>query len=91
MLSEDDPTVRAAVFGKQIEHFLQSDIGSYMLHCATNQRSAALDRLARVDAAKADDIRAIQLELKVAEKFIDWLGDAVAAGLQATQHIQEDA
>lgn len=91
MLDPSDPTVRDAVFGKQVEHFLQSDLGNYLLKRASAEQDAALRKLSKINAHDPAAIETIQLELRVAEKFIDWLGDAVAAGLQATQHIQEDA
>lgn len=90
-LSADDPTVRTAVFGKEVEHFLESSIGTYLLQCAREQSESATERLKHADPFEPEKIVALQMKINIADSIIGWLGDAVAAGLQATEHIREDA
>lgn len=90
-LSPDDPTVRTAVFGKQVEHFLETDIGTYLLQCAKAQSDEWMQKLKNCDPWDEEAVMAAQMKIHVAELFIGWLGDALAAGLQATEHIREDA
>lgn len=90
-LSPDDPTVRTAVFGKQVEDFLTSDVGTYLLQCASVQSEEATADLKEADPFKPEQIVAIQMRIKIADSVIGWLGDAVRAGQQATEHLREDA
>lgn len=91
MLNPDDPVLRTAVFGKQVEQFLETDIGAYLLQCASHQSEEWTQKLKRADPWDQEKIMGAQMKIHVAELFIDWLGDAVRAGLQATEHIKEDA
>ena len=90
-LDPEQPTVRTAVFGKQVEHFLESDIGEYLIQCARQQSEEWTEKLKVINCWETEKIMGIQMKIQVAELFIGWLGDAVRAGMQATQHIQEDA
>ena len=49
-LDPDDPKVRWAAFGKQVEYFLQSDIGAYLVKRAKQEGDEATEGLKRVDA-----------------------------------------
>ena len=91
MVDPDNPVLRTAVFGKQVEQFLESDIGSYLVGRAQEQGEAAIMELKDADPFDHDKIIKIQSRIKVAESIIGWLGDAIRAGHQAAEHIQEDA
>lgn len=79
------------MFGKQVEQFLQSDIGTYLLECAKEQSDTWTSKLKVADPWDQEQIMVAQMKVQIAELFIGWLGDAVRAGIQATEHIQEDA
>lgn len=90
-INPEDSMVRTAVFGRQVEQFLEGDIGSYMLTLAKEQSEVWTRKLKSIDPYDAEHIMVAQMKIHVAELFINWLGDAVRAGLQATIHVQEDA
>lgn len=89
-LDPDDPKVRWATFGKQVEYFLQSDIGSYLVKRAKQEGDEAMEELKKVDAFDGQKVASLQLKARVADAVIVWLGDAIAAGESATEQLKED-
>jgi hypothetical protein len=87
-LNPDDPKVRVAVFGAQVENFLASDIGQYLLQCAKQDKEKAADQLMHINATDTAKVMALQVDLRVADCIETWLAHAISAGLQAFQ-IQE--
>lgn len=88
-LDPDDPKVRWAMFGKQVELFLQSDIGSYLVKRAKQEGDAAMEELKQVDAFDGKAVASLQLKARVADAVIVWLGDAIAAGESAVEQLKE--
>lgn len=82
--------MRWATFGKQVEHFLQTDIGSYMVKRAKSESDAALEQLKDVDPFDAPKVAACQFKVKVADAVITWLGDAIAAGESAVEQLKSE-
>ena len=89
-LDPNDPVVSAATFGKQVEQFLRSDIGAYIIRIAKDQSDAATEKLKMADPYNAVAIANLQHEIKVAESVAGWLADAVRAGLQALEQLEEE-
>ena len=89
-LDPEDPKVRWAMFGKQVEYFLQSDVGSYLVKRAKEQGDEALEELKNVDAFDGNKVALSQLKARVADAVIVWLGDAIAAGESATEQLKQE-
>ena len=89
-LNEADPLVRAAVFGRQTEEFLNSELGRFLVARADEQRDAAVDALKRVAPWRTRRIRQLQNEIAVAESVQQWLADAVTEGQQALQVLEDE-
>lgn len=87
-LNKYDPVVEAAVFGKEVEFFLTSNIGTYLLQCAMDEKEAAVDDLMKLSASDTEAVRQIQLKIAVCQKITKWLADAVNAGIQATEYLE---
>lgn len=90
-LDPEDPKVRWATFGKQVEFFLQSDIGSYLVKRAKQEGDEALEELKKVDAFDGNKVSTLQLKARVADAVIVWLGDAIAAGESATEQLKQES
>lgn len=90
MLNPDDPNLRVAVFGKQVEQFLQSDIGEYVTQCAQRDIEKGIKLLKEVDPFVPEQIVSAQMRVRIAESIMGWLGDALRAGYQATEAVKED-
>ena len=86
---EDNPKLRAAVFGRQVEIFLESDIGQYLLQCAQIDVEKALEKLKRVNPRDVEAVQNLQNDIRVAESIVGWLSDAINSGKQATEALKE--
>ena len=84
-IQPDDKTllIEQAVLGEQVQSFLASDVGRYMVARANIQKQDAMDELAVADPDDPKKIRSIQNKIKLADSILDWLNDAVVRGLQA--------
>lgn len=88
MLDPDSPLVRDATFGKQVEQFIDSDIGTYLVKRAKDEVDAAVERLKVVNPVDIDLVRTYQNQVKVAESIMGWLGDAIASGHAAIETLK---
>lgn len=84
----DDPTLERAVFGKEVENFLNTRIGKYLVQRAEEEAEEATERLKTTAAWRTRRIRELQNEIKVAESIQQWLADAVMDGIQATNLLE---
>lgn len=91
MLDPDDPKVRWAQFGRQVQLFLESDIGVHLVERADEQAKSAAAALKTVDPTDTRAIVALQLKAQVADSIIEWLGDAIAAGESAIEQLKEES
>jgi len=89
-IDADEPLVRTAVFGKQVEDFLTSDIGDYLLQKAKHEETDAVEELIAATGASADRLLEIRSRIWTARKFSQWLGQAVEMGQQALEMLKED-
>ena len=87
-LDPEEPTVRWAQFGRQVELFLESDIGDYLVKRARTEIEEATAKLVATDPFKPEEIIAHQHRIKVAESIIEWLGEAIAAGHSALEELR---
>jgi len=92
-LDPNDPQVRTAVFGQQVQDFLASPIGDYLIKRAEHRLALAIDELKTIDPTKVQAVMALQKEIGLLEGFEAWLGDAVQDGLTAIAALdaEEDA
>lgn len=89
MTTENNPILQQIDLGFQVEAFLQSDIGRYLIKRAEDQIEENVELLKRVNPDNTCQIRAIQHNIHVAEDFQYWLGEAVQAGLNAQQQLYD--
>lgn len=82
--TKDVATIRAEIaFGFDVEAFMKTDIGRYLTARANDEIEKALDALAEVNPEDPKAIRAIQNDLKCAQRFLSWMGEAVSVGENA--------
>lgn len=89
MTEETEILLDVAVLGEQIDQFMKSDVGKYLLSHAAAQEEEGLEALRRVKCTDPQAVFEAQNKVWVAERFRTWLEDAVRAGLKA-QMILED-
>ena len=90
MLNPEDPLVRWATFGRQVEDFCEGPIGQYLLTKARQESQDAADQLKLVDPEDATAVRALQHKARVADSILAWLGDAIHEGQAALEALKED-
>lgn len=88
MLNPEDPNVRSAQFGRQVELFLEGDIGSHLLKKASEEIEEAIKQLKEVDPYDARAVQKAQNKVKVAESIAGWLGSAVLEGHEAIEELK---
>jgi hypothetical protein len=86
----DDPTVQVAVFGKEVEEFLTSDIGRYLLRRARSEEEEATDELVKDPEKRKETDQNLRNRIWVAKNFREWLEVAFHEGLQAMDMLKEE-
>ena len=89
-LDYNDPLVKAAVLGRQVEEFLETDIGKYLVGRAENEAADAMEQLKRVASWRKSRIQQLQNAVLTAENFQKWLGQAYSEGLHCLHTIEGD-
>jgi hypothetical protein len=82
-LDPNDPLVRQAVFGVEVQDFLRSPIGDFLLKQAEARLRTLIDELKTTDPYDTQIMIGLQAEIRHLEKFEGWLAEAVQAGLTA--------
>jgi hypothetical protein len=77
--------VETAVFGKQIEDFMGSAIGKYLMERIDAEIAEGLRELKDVNAFDPNAVRAAQNKVWRGEQLQGWLLQAMEAGLTAIQ------
>jgi hypothetical protein len=89
-LDVEDPLVKSAVLGAEVEQFLESDIGKYLVGRAEAEALEAVELLKRVSFWRKHRIIWLQNRISVAESFQKWLGEAYSEGLHSLHTIEGD-
>ena len=92
MLNPEDPVVRTAVFGRQVEDFVNSDIGRHITRRADDEISECLDELKRISPDwpwGRRKIARLQSRIATAERVMHWLAEAITEGHQAMNIIED--
>lgn len=84
-LNEDSPVLEAAVFGREVELFLESNVGIYLTQCCAAEIEEATEKLKRIDPHKWEEVYALQAKVWRAESVMGWLADAIRSGTQAKE------
>jgi len=81
--------IRRAVFGEQVQQFISSQIGQYLLARAQEEKVNAQIEFLEVDPSNVEAVRTIQNKILLSNKFAGWLQDAVGDGLRALGIIED--
>jgi len=80
--------IEQAVFGKQMEEFVQSRIGSYLMERINRDYDDGVTALKAADAEDPKAIRTAQNQIRRAEDMQTWILSAIEEGLGATQILE---
>ncbi len=83
------PLHKAIDFGFQVQAFIDSEIGKFLIARAEAQITEAAELLKRVNPENPTQIRALQHTINVAEDVQYWLAEAIQAGYAAQDELLE--
>lgn len=82
---------QTAELGMDVSAFKRSPVGKYLLARANEEYSDALAELAEVNPTDAEKIRALQSDIKRCVTLEAWLEEAIEAGRNAEEALQQGA
>jgi hypothetical protein len=86
-----DPKWETAVFGREVEDFVEHDrIGQYLIARAKEDIASAQEKLLEADPTDAKTIAKLQLDARVATRVRGWLADAIQNGRDAETLINQE-
>ncbi len=88
-MTDEDKALQAAQLGIDVESFLRSNAGKYLLHRADEHTSRALDALLLCSPTDVELNYKYRLQAFVGEKLKEFLQSIVNEGYAATKHLQE--
>ena len=75
--------MRLIDMGIQVEAYISSDLGRYLLDRSNAEQKAALEQLGNVDPDDPKAIRRLQFNLQVAAGIQNWMADLVVEARNA--------
>lgn len=87
--SESEILLDVAVLGEQVEQFMNSDIGRYLLQHAMSEEQRGIEELKSLDCNDVIAMRRAQNRAWRGENFRIWLEEAIAAGLKARMILED--
>jgi hypothetical protein len=81
--------LKTVQFGLDVASFTDSAVGQYLIGRAELEREAALEAMAVADATNVERMRELQLVVRRADSFAQWLADAQMAGEAAASELQQ--
>ena len=87
-LREIEVLVDVAVLGKQVDDFLRSDVGDYLIKHIDSEILSGYNLLKSAKFSDAEAIREAQNMVWRAEHMKEWLNNAIMAGLRATEVLE---
>ena len=78
-----------AILGKDVEEWLQSDVGRYALAGVEREEQEALEALAKVWPWRWRRIMQLQERLRRCRQFKCWMAEMITTGRQALQQLEE--
>ena len=89
-LDPDDPLVRRAVLGFEVEQFWDSPVGVYLRDRVSQRLDVLMISLKTMDPTKALEITRVQAEILHWEGFAAWIGEAIRTYHEAAAQLEAD-
>lgn len=90
MPNNDLDTLYAQIFlGRKADEFFRSELGGYVIGASSQDVAAAEAELRTVDPHDSKKIMELQNRVRTAEQALLWLNEALIAGRNAEQIIEE--
>lgn len=89
MITGTQQLMQEVDLGLQVESFLNGPVGKYLIGRAEDEIAEAVQELKTVVPTDVEKITALQNVVHRAESIQYWLAEAVQAGLNAQQELQD--
>lgn len=76
--------------GLDVEQFMQSKVGRYLVGRAMHEADQATEQLKTADPENSKEIRRLQNEIYRSNQVIEWLNEALQAGKNAEEQIHQN-
>lgn len=80
--------VDSAVLGEQVDSFVKSDVGQFLLERARVEQAEGYAELKTVSFQDAEGVRAAQNKVWRAESIAQWLNEAIMSGVRAMEVLE---
>lgn len=87
---DNDELIERAAFGKQVELFWGSRVGSYLRDRAQECYTTAIQQLKTHNPNDSAGVQKLQNEIWKAEEFERWLSEAVLDGMKSLEILESD-
>ena len=87
---DDEELLQRAAFGKQVELFYTSRVGSYLRDRAHECYTTAIEQIKSVDPTDTKRVMALQNDIWKAEQFEKWLTEAMIDGFKSLEILESD-
>ncbi len=86
-MERENPLFEAAIFGKEVQTFLGTSVGKYLIKRAEDEAQEATRALKAVFPLRWRRIMELQNRIYRAESVQQWLGEAIMDGVHAEKII----
>jgi len=86
-MNREDPLMETAIFGKEVQEFLSTNVGKFLVQRAEKEAEDATQALKRVFPLRWRRITELQNRIYRAESIQAWIGEAIMDGIQAERTI----
>lgn len=86
----NEELIAEAILGRDVEDFLNSEVGKYLVGCAEQEANEAMNELKKIATWRKRRIAELQNKIWRAESFQRWLGELIIGGRQAIQQLDEE-
>lgn len=90
MTTETQDIFNAIDFGIEVQAFIGSKVGQYLIKRADADVEDALEQLKEINPSDEREIRSLQTTIKRAESVQYWMAEAIQEGLNAEKLITEN-
>lgn len=87
-MTTEELELQTAKLGIEVEAFLHSAVGRYLIERAELEREQAIERLIEADPQDTALQLAIRHDIRVAQSIPDWIHQAIHSGKLATHNLQ---
>lgn len=88
-MDDEKQLYKDAILGQDAEQFFTTELGQWVLKKSLAESEKAATELRAVDPENSKAVRELQNEIMIAERCLIWFNNAIRAGKQALEILEE--